>query len=220
MNHAPFQILQQNIRTFILLAVALVWCGGLLMVRMAWTKSFDYAFLVWNLGLAIAPLMFSSLAILFGKWKGRWVFVFLWLLFLPNAPYIVTDLMHLRSVQSGPIWIDILLLSSCAATGLGLGYCSLRQIHLSFQWSGRPLLGWAVAVGATLLSGFGIYLGRFLRWRSIDLWANPMGLVTDVVERFVNPFLHYRTWGVTLGCGIFFLLGYLWLYFARSSETE
>ena len=148
------------------------------------------------------------------------VFIFLWLLFLPNAPYILTDLIHLRTVRSGPIWLDLLLLVSCAATGLAAGYCSLRQIHLLFQSHGWPRLGWVLAVSTPFLAGFGIYLGRFLRWRSIDIWMNPMGLASDVVDRFINPFLHFRTWGVTLGFGFLFLLGYFWLHFAGAGTER
>jgi uncharacterized membrane protein len=111
-----------------LLCLALAWCGVLLVIRTVWTRNFGYAFLFWNLSLASAPMFFSSLAVLQRRLPLRLLFGALWLLFLPNAPYIITDFFHLRVLDSGPIWLDTLLLASCAATGLALGYCSVMQI--------------------------------------------------------------------------------------------
>jgi uncharacterized membrane protein len=58
------------------------------------------------------------------------------------------------------------------------------------------------------LSGLGIYVGRFLRWRSIDIALDPVRLLGDIAERATNPFIHYRAWAVTLGFGFMLSLGY------------
>jgi uncharacterized membrane protein len=191
------RVLLNDLKVFAVLAMALAWCGALIVGRAIWTRSFDYAFLVWNLGLASAPLFFSTLAVLQSRLSLRLVFGFLWLLFLPNAPYIVTDFFHiheysrnsfgLQTRTSGPVWLDVLMLSSCAATGLALGYYSVMQIHRLFRSAGNCALGWSIAFGSLFLSGFGIYLGRFLRWRSIDVAHNPVGLLSDIAERVFNP---------------------------------
>lgn len=181
------------------------------MIRTAWTRSSDYAFLVWNLGLASAPMFFSTLVISQRRSSLRLLFGLLWLLFLPNAPYIITDFFHIRTLNSGPLWLDVLMLSSCAATGLALAYCSAIQIHRLFNSAGRPVLGWSVALLAMFLSGFGIYLGRFLRWRSIDIAHDPFGLLGDIAQRVAHPVVHYRAWGVTVGFGVLLSLGYAFL---------
>jgi len=61
------------------------------------------------------------------------------------------------------------------------------------------------------LSGFGIYLGRFLRWNSWDIISNPQLLANDNIHRIMHPLSHPRTWGVTFGFGLLFLFGFLLL---------
>lgn len=193
---------------FLALAVGWMWCGSLIVGRALWIGNFDYVFLVWNLGLGTIPIVLSSLMAWQTHWRSRAVLAPLWLLFLPNAPYLITDFIHLRAVDSGPLWLDVLLLFSCAAAGLAMGYASLLQIHSLFVRARRDRLGWLVAAGALFLCGFGIYLGRFLRWRSVDLFRDPARLLWDITDRILNPLDHYRAWGVTLGFGVLLFLGY------------
>jgi uncharacterized membrane protein len=204
--------LSHDFKVIALLVVALAWCGVLIAIRMMLTHRLEYAFLVWNLGLASAPVLFSTLTVSQRRLPRRLLFGFLWLLFLPNAPYIITDFVHLRFLNSGPLWLDVLMLSSCAATGLALGFCSVTQIHRMFIDAGRPILGWTIAISVMFQCGFGIYLGRFLRWHSVDLFRDPFPLLTDIAERFTNPLIHSRTWGVTLGFGALLSLGYIFLH--------
>ena len=139
-------LIRGNLKTIALLGIAGAWCGFLILLRAFWTRSFDYMFLVWNLGLATAPFFFSTISCLQTRVSLRFFFGLLWLLFLPNAPYLITDLVHLRVLASGPIWLDVLMLTSCAATGLALGYASARQIHAMFHSAGKPVTGWAVSI--------------------------------------------------------------------------
>ena len=187
----------------------------LICFRAVWTWSTAYLFLFWNLILAGIPLVFSTLAGLRPENAWRFAFGGLWLLFFPNAPYILTDLMHLRAIGAAPVWLDILLLTSCAATGLGIAYASIAQIHQLFERAGARWLGWFTVLAAFFLAGFGIYVGRFLRWSSWHLFTNPTLLLSDIAERVVNPFSHPRTWGVTLGFGAFLSLGYILLRLSR-----
>lgn len=196
------------VQVALVLVAGLIWSGLLVAVRTLWTWNLDYAFLVWNLGLATIPIVLSSLIVWQTHWISRVILAPIWLLFLPNSPYLVTDLIHLRSVDSGPLWLDVLMVSSCAGTGLAMGYFSLLQIHSLFVRAQKAQLGWLVAAGALFLCGFGIYLGRFLRWRSVDLFVDPLRLGSDIAERFLNPSIHYRAWGVTLGFGTLLCLGY------------
>ena len=124
-----------------------------------------------------------------------------------------------RTGRPGPVWLDVLMLSSCAATGLAMGYCSVMQIHRLFNSAKRPVLGWSVALLAMFLSGLGIYVGRFLRWRSIDIAHDPFRLLGDIAERAANPFVHYRAWAVTLGFGVMLSLGYAFLMLRGEQTT-
>jgi uncharacterized membrane protein len=216
-NASVFQPLFQNLPLPIrrdlpflaLITLALTWCITLVSFRIAWTHRLEYIFLIWNLALASAPLFFSTLFLAQTNKISRSACAFFWLLFFPNAPYIITDFVHLRTIQSAPIWFDILLLASSAATALAIGYHSLSQIHDHFTAAHHKTTGWLIAITAIALSSFGIYLGRFLRWRSIDIALNPLGLLTDIFDRFLHPLAHPRTWGVTLGFTTLLLFGYL-----------
>ncbi|HEX2122646.1 MAG TPA: DUF1361 domain-containing protein, partial [Thermoanaerobaculia bacterium] len=137
----------------------LVWCGVLLALRGARAENATFFFLFWNLFLAAIPFAAAEVFAR-AKWHvARWPAFAVWLLFLPNAPYIVTDFIHLRARPPIPLWYDVLLLISCAGTGLLLGYGSVMIVQraVARRWSVRA--GWLVAAVSLLLSAFGIYLG-------------------------------------------------------------
>ena len=132
-----------------------------------------------------------------------------WLLFFPNAPYVLTDLIHLDGKQSPlvPEWYDLAMILSVALTGLIIGFLSLERVQgYIAQRTGVPW-SWCFVVVVMFLSGFGIYLGRFLRWNSWDILTRPLPLLSDVADRFLHPFDHPRTMVVTFLFGIFLTLG-------------
>ena len=93
----------------------------LLIIRIALSNELTYIFLAWNLFLAWIPFALSQkLSTINNRWKIFFVTA-LWLLFLPNAPYIITDFLHLKQRMPIPYWYDILLLFSAALNGLLLG---------------------------------------------------------------------------------------------------
>jgi len=204
----------------LLLGLASFWCGILIFGRIFWTAKLGYGFLAFNLVLAGIPLCFSTL-MQFQKSRALRILTGVaWLLFFPNAPYIITDFVHLKSRMEAPLWFDVLLLASCSATGLALGYASMLQIHDALSRAGRHVLGWLVVGCSSFLAGFGIYLGRFLRWHSIDIIRNPVELALDIGHRLIFPWQHPRTWGVTLGFGVLLLLGYLFVTILRSRNSQ
>ncbi len=197
-------------------------CGSLLLGRMLFTRSIHYLFLPFNLILATIPILFSVMFSSAETRKGRVIHGFLWLLFFPNAPYIVTDFVHLTRIggaNGSPLWFDILLVTSYAGAGLIFGYISLLQVQRSIA-ENHPVAGWMVTVCSCFLAGFGIYLGRFLRWHSVDIFLNPISLASDVADRFLNPLAHPRAWGVTLGFGMLVLSGYLAVVFLGRLESR
>ena len=152
-----------------------------------------------NLFLAWLPMLSAPLAHHLHK-QGRrlvWLLIvpcLLFWLFFPNAPYILTDMLHLQWPQARvPVWYDLILLIAFAWTGAFLGLISLFLVHgLVRQWAGRPA-GWLVTLGVIAVSGFGVYLGRFPRWNSWDLLTNPSLLLMDIWTRLSNPLANSRT---------------------------
>ena len=61
----------------------------------------------------------------------------------------------------------------------------------------------------SLLSGLGIYIGRYMRFNSWDVWDKPKILLYDIFQHLSQPHLHPRTWGVTILFGVFLCFGYL-----------
>ncbi len=197
----------------------LLWCVGLVTYRGylaanmfvgAGEKSTHG--LLWNLFLAGLPLVWSSAFQSAASNKRpalAGIFFVLWLLFLPNAPYILTDILHLRPSPTVPLWYLLAVLLSCAGTGTMLGYFSLLQVHTVIERTQGKRAGWGVVVGSLLLCGFGIYLGRFLHWNSWDVFIHPIPLVRTVTRQLINPGPHARPLAVTFVYGIGLLVGYL-----------
>jgi len=197
----------------LVLGALLGWCGLLLLVRVVHSSSLSFVFLVWNLFLASVPAL-AALAFVRAAERqspaplqAAW-FV-LWLVFLPNAPYIVTDFMHLRLRPLVPLWYDIAILASCAGTGLLLTYTSLADVQGILARRFSQFAGWLLAAAALMLSGFGIYLGRVLRWNSWNALSSPLELLADIADRVLNPLSHPQTIGITVIYGGGLLLGYV-----------
>jgi uncharacterized membrane protein len=192
--------------------VLLAWCGVLLAGRVWRSHQLTFAFLVWNLFLAVIPAVAGALVVRSRGTAARLFWGVVWLLFLPNAPYIVTDFVHLVPRPPIPLWYDVALLLSCAGTGLLLGYSSVADVQDAVTMRFGAAAGWLTAIAALLLSGFGVYLGRFLRWNSWDPIANPSALLTRLGGYGLNPMSHPRTVAVTFIYGVCFALGYAALH--------
>lgn len=205
------QFLSNYRHLLLLISFAFLACAALLTGRIAFTHSLNYLFLPFNLVLAVLPIAFSTLFTHAKKPATRICFAALWLLFFPNAPYIITDFIHLTRIggaNGAPLWFDVLLVAFYAGAGLIFGYVSLVQMQTSIA-ANFPRASWGIAIFSCFLAGFGIYLGRFLRWHSVHLFLDPLPLFLDVLDRFLNPLSHPQTWGVTLGFGSLILFGYL-----------
>jgi uncharacterized membrane protein len=194
------------------LAIFSIICLGLSLFRISISHSNMFLFLNWNLFLAFIPWALSSLLVIYPKiqTKKRAVILLLtvWLLFFPNAPYILTDLFHLRIVNSMPVWFDLILVLSFAWAGLMFGFMSLWDIEKILEgYINKKLIPIVTSV-LLLVGSFGIYIGRYLRWNSWDIIQEPLALIYDVGDRFINPFDHLRTWGVTLFMWLFLSLVY------------
>jgi len=174
-------------------------CGASLLsmflfrIRVFISGGTDYAFMVWNLFLAWIPLGIAYIASSLVK-KRRYALIVLpftlipWLLFLPNAPYIVTDLLHLQYPRVGvPIWFDVLMISWFAWTGVLLGIFSLFMMHDIVRRLFGRWIGWTFVILTGLTTSVGIYIGRFLRWNSWDLIVNPIERISQFISYILNP---------------------------------
>lgn len=180
----------------------------LLATRIILSGHLYYIFLAWNLFLAWIPFAISQNI---GAAKNRWKIFFMigtWLLFLPNAPYIITDFLHLTSRPPIPYWYDILLLFSAALNGLLLGILSLLSIERFLANRYGNKISGLVILCSFFLCAFGIYIGRYLRWNSWDIIMNPDDIAADILVRIFNPFDHFATWAVTILFGTFFYVIY------------
>ncbi len=189
---------------------------ALLAARVTWTGSFVYSFLVWNLALAWAPF---GLAHLVGRAHQKGARTLLlapigaaWLLFLPNAPYLVTDFVHLRFRLDAPLWFDAVMLMAFAWAGMALGVASLREVAgVVRARAGRvgALAAPAFVAASCVLTGYGIYLGRFVRLNSWDVATRPAQTLAEVLAPFAHPLRLQPAWTVTAALGLLFLVVYV-----------
>ncbi len=174
-----------------------------------------FLFLIWNLFLAWVPYWIALSIEKISRWSGSWLVIALilivWLLFFPNAPYIVTDLLHLKSRSPIPKWYDLMVLVSFAWTGLMLGFLSLYEIQLFLRKRLHTKLVWLFTISAIILCAFGIFLGRFLRWNSWDVISNPGNLFQDIIINISNPGAFSTTFNIILVFSGFLLLAYVTL---------
>jgi len=220
----------QRLRMFILLCISTLFNFALLGYRM-YHLEFNYTqidavknidmlkgttsflFLVWNLFLAWIPywiaISMGSIHRQFSSWLLTGTCLIGWLLFFPNAPYILTDFLHLRSRAPIPQWYDLMLIASFAWTGLILGLLSLYEVQRFLKDQIGNRLAWVIAICCIFLCGFGIYVGRFLRWNSWDVFTRPIDLITQLVEVVSRPDIYGNTVGISLVLGVFLLLAYL-----------
>lgn len=214
---APDELIRFEARGLALCGLAVLWCLGLIAVQVFHTGSPHFLFLAWNLFLACVPLASSrALRTLHRRAAPRWTqwtLFALWLLFLPNAPYIVTDLVHLPRPPGAMFWYNLGTLLSCAAAGLLLGYVSLLDVQELVEDRFGRTAGWLMAGSALTLSGFGVYMGRVMRWNSWNVVTDPIALFRSVEHIFLNPRAHLHTYAVTALFVIGLALGYAALYF-------
>ncbi|MDZ7785916.1 MAG: DUF1361 domain-containing protein [Candidatus Saccharibacteria bacterium] len=164
----------------------------LLAARTAEAGTPRYHFLLWNMFLAIVPLVFSlwlRSRLKHGSWLAwkNLAITGLWLMFLPNSFYLVTDLIHLHQTYEVNIYYDIVLFTGFIVNGLFTGFMSLYLVHVELAKRVRRWDAHMVMAGVLLLASFAIFLGRFLRWNSWDLFLHPAGVLFDVSNQFIDP---------------------------------
>jgi len=203
----------------ILLATLTTFCFLLIAYRIFRFHNFGFIFLIWNLFLAGLPLVAAYFLKNEDRWRFKSILLFLFCLgFLPNAPYILTDVIHLNRIGTAPIWYDLFLVLSFALTGLLFGQFALIYLSHFFEKMYSKTFSLLAIIFICFLSGFGVYLGRFLRWNSWDVINNPYALGQDIADRVIYPLDHPRTYFVTLSTG--FLLSVLFLSYKFVGKSD
>jgi uncharacterized membrane protein len=187
-----------------------------------------YQFLIWNLFLAWLPYSFSLVVSAIHQVRPRWWWALiipgtLWLLFLPNAFYIVTDFIHLTNHPLIPIWYDAGLLAITSWTGIFLAVVSLYTIQRIVRGYLGNLVAWGFSMLVIGLNGYGVYLGRFLRWNSWDLFFDPIEILSDSFYLLRNPMDYKDVIGFIVMYTSLFLVTYLtfsWLLLSRQAPQR
>jgi uncharacterized membrane protein len=184
-----------------------MFCLALLIVRIIMTEQFFYAFLTWNLFLAFIPYF------LIKKFKNahskplQALIIGTTVLFLPNAPYILTDLFHLRERVAAPMWFDLILILSFAFLGMVFFVLSVNQLLQIFNllFCSRSITS-GLKFLVMLSSAYGVYLGRYLRFNSWDLIYDPFNLARQIISSVFNENCYKETFSVTITFTIFLYL--------------
>jgi uncharacterized membrane protein len=188
--------------------------------RVVYTGSWLFLFIPWNLFLAWLPLFLSHKMKSENHKTLKIIWFAGWLLFFPNAPYIITDLFHLEQRHGVPLYFDLILLFSAAWNGLLMGLLSIKKIEeelkqLFVQWKVKIIM-----LCLFVLSGFGIYLGRFDRYNSWHILTQPIDLIKDVFGYIIAPTDHLHTWAVTVLFAVIMWIMYETLtVFSNTSKT-
>lgn len=186
----------------------------LISIRMQQTNSQELEFLRWNLALAWLPMMLGLTTFVAHRWHWPAPIVvsagIAWLIFLPNAPYLVTDMVHAGNTwQAVPLWFDIVMFATFGGTGLLLGYASLYLVHVVVADRFGTVAGWALTLATLVLSGTGIYLGRVLRLNSWDPAMQPELFLSIARRRLEAPLENPGLYTVIALMSVMLALGYL-----------
>jgi uncharacterized membrane protein len=160
-------------------------CAILLFARIHLIENFRYIFLIWNLILAYVPYFVANrIQNETGKLATakNMISFCIWLVFFPNAPYLISDFVHLHHSSSRVIWYDAALLFMFAFTGMYLAIKSASKIHNWLIITLGKTMAFLTMITCFLLSGFGIYLGRVERWNSWNIVNAPLHLWHEITE--------------------------------------
>jgi uncharacterized membrane protein/diacylglycerol kinase len=186
---------------------------GLVCARVAATGYHTYLFLVWNLFLGIVPYFISewlyrNIVVLKHRVKTS-LLMLLWLLFIPNSFYIVTDLFHLEEFNAAPKWFDLLLIFSFAWNGLLLGVLSIRKIEMILSAMAGKSFSLLIILVVMWLNAFGVYIGRYLRYNSWDVFVQPFSLFGEMLNVVIHPLQNKMEWGMITVWAFFMTLIYI-----------
>lgn len=191
--------------------------SGLLVIRMVASDSFRYGFMFWNLFLAVVPLMLAwwlTHRVKSHGWR-QWqqaVLAFVWVVFLPNSFYLITDLMHVRQNFEADLLFDITMMTGFVFAGAVFGYASVYLVRAALPKKITEIKVYTMAAVLFLAVSFAICLGRYTRWNTWDILLQPAGLLFDVSDKLINPGLHAQTYQTTATLFLVLFAAYAAIY--------
>jgi uncharacterized membrane protein len=211
--------------SFYPLILSSIMAGAFFAFRVSYSGTRNYSNLLWNLFLAWLPYIVSLIAsFVYLTNPTHWVIIFglslFWLVFFPNAPYMVTDFYHLDPRPPVPLWFDISLIAIFAFTGFFLAIASLRSIHRIVEGYLGKFIGWLFALLVLNLASLGVYLGRFGRYNSWDILLEPKSLIKEIASNLLNPLDNLGFVGFTLMFSSILLVAYLMFVTASSTNDQ
>ncbi|MEO7530137.1 MAG: DUF1361 domain-containing protein [Sediminibacterium sp.] len=196
---------------------------SLLLVRFIYSNNtLVYRFYGWNTFLAAIPYFISTQLIKISKLNvAAIVLIGLWLLFFPNAPYLITDLFHYEERADVPFWYDLLIVVSGAWNGLILGMTSLMNVEKFLARHVKPIWVTISVFFSLLLCSYGVFIGRFLRFNSWNIVTDPRGLVYTSAHHVLSPQNYPKLWVFTILFTVFLTIVYFTLKkLPRIPETK
>lgn len=179
----------------------------LIFLRVVLPVDKSFLFLFWNLFLATIPLFISIVLLHYAKSKKFYrilPFLIIWLMFFPNAPYMLTDYRHLQGSYGWAFVIDFITILYFALIAFCMAVISLNDIRQILSvYMNRSLLT-IIVILICLLSGFGVFIGRDMRFNSWDLIGKPIEVISESVNGFFN--FHSNYWTVLASALISVLL--------------
>ncbi|MGV3630313.1 MAG: DUF1361 domain-containing protein [Bacteroidota bacterium] len=195
LTRLKFSISQQ-----LLLFISVMSC-----IRMIRLQDTGILFLAWNLFLGWLPLFFIRQIALFSSKKWQYGIFGLSLLFLPNSIYIFTDLIHLKKDLPAPLWFDLILFLAFALMGFVYFAKTMREMMVFIAPKMNILQAKMTELGLVMISSFGVYLGRYLRLNSWDLFSNPFAIFREIRQEFSNG-KGMEMFQITLVFGVFMFI--------------
>lgn len=185
---------------------------ALLAFRMFRTHTLEYGFYVWNTFLAAIPYFCSNQLVHCKKINGVAILLLAgWLLFFPNAPYIITDLFHYEEKPNFPVWYDLILVTSATWNGLILGIVSLMRVEAFLSNHMKQVWVKLCVFASLFLCGYGIFMGRYLRFNSWDIVNKPKELAYSSADHILAPQHHLKLWVFTFLFAVLLSLVYFTL---------
>jgi uncharacterized membrane protein len=163
---------------------------AILFLRNYLTENTTYNFLLWNLFLGIIPFIVTfALKSYFDKVSNLilWIGCGIWLLFYPNSPYMITDLIHINQIpeiaSTQVLVYDTIIIFSFAMLAAFYGFYSMGMVYYLVRARTNKFIANFIIMVSILLSSFGIYLGRFVRLNSWDVFTKPIQTIALILHK-------------------------------------
>ncbi|MFA6355193.1 MAG: DUF1361 domain-containing protein [Candidatus Paceibacterota bacterium] len=174
----------------------------------------SFIYILWNVFLAAIPFFISYILLLYTNKdniiKPFFIIGFiLWLLFLPNSPYVITDFIHLGRFHAVPIMYDMFLLFASAWVALLMGLYSISHMEKILLLKFSKKVTNILIITIILFTSFGVYVGRYLRFNSWDFFISNNSLITSIWKIFTESNGYANVYGYTALFFIFIYTSYL-----------